>query len=110
MLWLAKRHGTDDQTRASADSWAWRVYLTDTRGSFVRCLAFRLTAKAGHWPRTYRETAKIGAVPYTVSFHDGEKQHADGSAFYDIRLFKNRRTKDAFIGDLKRQGYTEGGR
>jgi hypothetical protein len=46
MLWLAKRHGPDDQTRASAESWAWRVFLTDTRGTFTpRCLAFRLTAK-----------------------------------------------------------------
>lgn len=49
MLWLAKRHGPDDQTRASADSWAWRVYLTDQRGTCVpQCLAFRLTRKGAN--------------------------------------------------------------
>jgi hypothetical protein len=46
LLWLAKRHGPDDPTRASAGSWAWRVYLTDTRGTVVpQCVAFRLTPK-----------------------------------------------------------------
>jgi hypothetical protein len=45
ILWLAKRKGSDDQTRASDESWAWRVCLTDTRGTFVRGLAFRLTRR-----------------------------------------------------------------
>jgi hypothetical protein len=46
LLWLVKRHGPDDQTRASAESWAWRVYLTDQRGTVPpECLAFRLTRR-----------------------------------------------------------------
>jgi hypothetical protein len=35
--------------------------------------------------------------------------HKDGSPFYDLRLFKNKRVKDRFVRDLQRDGYTDKG-
>ena len=47
----------------------------------------------------------VGKAKYVVNFHDGEKKHKDGSEFYDIAIFKNKRSLSAFIDDLKVQGY-----
>jgi hypothetical protein len=45
----------------------------------------------------------IGTVKYTVSWHDPKepKYHPDGSPFYDLRTFKNKKKRDAFIKSLK---------
>lgn len=53
----------------------------------------------------YHEQENIGRCRYVVSYHDGAKTHADGSAFYDVAIFGNRRAKDRFVASLKRSGY-----
>lgn len=60
--------------------------------------------KAKH-AKHYYESYNIGHAKYVVNYHDGSKIHADGSEFYDIRIFKNKRKKAAFIGELNRAGY-----
>jgi hypothetical protein len=47
----------------------------------------------------------VGKAKYLVNFHDGEKKHKDGSEFYDIRIFKNKKDLKAFTNDLRTQGY-----
>lgn len=53
----------------------------------------------------YRTQSGVGTAKYLVSFHDGVKTHRDGSPFYDLRIFKNKRKQAAFIADLESQGY-----
>ena len=48
----------------------------------------------------------IGSAKYVVNYHDGVKTHLDGSDFYDIRIFKNKKKLFAFIHHLLEQGYT----
>jgi len=55
--------------------------------------------------RTFYQRDNIGKAKYTVSYHDGESTHKDGSPFYGIAIFKNKPTLAAFIKDLKKQGY-----
>jgi hypothetical protein len=55
--------------------------------------------------KSYRIQEGIGEAKYVVSFHDGEKQHKDGSPFFDIRIFTNKRKVAGFVSDLKKQGY-----
>ena len=47
----------------------------------------------------------IGKSKYVVNFHDGVKTHQDGSPFYDIKLFKNKRKEQVFIRTLCKKGY-----
>jgi hypothetical protein len=61
---------------------------------------------SGH-PKTYTMQNGIGSSKYTVSFHDGTKTHKDGSPFSDIRIFKNKEKRDAFVKELKGTGYNE---
>lgn len=49
----------------------------------------------------------VGKVKYLVSFHDGIKAHDDGSEFYDIRPFTNKKNMISFVSDLRKQGYIE---
>lgn len=58
--------------------------------------------------KIYNEKFNVGTTRYLVSYHDGVKKHRDGSDFYDVSLFGNRRAKDMFIKDLQRQGYIYG--
>lgn len=57
--------------------------------------------------KQYREVANIGRTKYTVSYHDGHKTHKDGSAFFDLKTFSNKKKKDEFVKGLVRQGYKE---
>jgi len=58
--------------------------------------------------KRYYEQHGIGTVKYVVNFHDGKSKHKDGSDFFDIKTFKNKKKMEIFINDLKRQGYKEG--
>ena len=45
------------------------------------------------------EQQNIGRAKYVVNYHTGAKHH-DGSDFYDIKIFRNAKAKDAFIRSL----------
>jgi len=44
----------------------------------------------------------IGRSRYVVNYHDGEKMHKDGSPFYDIKIFRNRKKARAFMTEQKK--------
>ena len=45
----------------------------------------------------------VGRVRYVVNFHRKGHTHADGSPFYDIATFTNKRKRDAFVRKLKQE-------
>jgi len=49
----------------------------------------------------------IGHAKYVVNYHDGNKKHPDGSNFFDISIFSNKKKLAKFKNDLKRNGYIE---
>lgn len=49
----------------------------------------------------------IGKAKYVVNSHDGEKKHPDGSDFYDIAIFKNKKDLARCVAGLKKEGYIE---
>lgn len=49
----------------------------------------------------------IGKAKYVVNYHDGKKTHPDGSEFFDIEIFKNKKKLAAFVAELKKQYYVE---
>jgi len=49
----------------------------------------------------------IGKVKYVVNYHDGKKAHRDGSEFFDIATFKNKKKLAKFTSDLLKKGYTD---
>lgn len=57
--------------------------------------------------KNYYLMDNVGSTKYTVNFHDGVNTHKDGSPFYDIQLFKNKKKRDAFVKELCKTGYME---
>lgn len=57
--------------------------------------------------KNYHLKNNVGSTKYIVNFHDGVKTHKDGSPFYDIGTFKNKKKRDAFIKELCKSGYVE---
>ena len=56
--------------------------------------------------KLFNEMMNVGHAKYVVNYHDGVKTHSDGSDFYDIAIFKNQVKKNAFVKELKLNGYT----
>lgn len=48
----------------------------------------------------------IGKSKYVVSYCSGETKHQDGSLFWDIRIFKNKKNLNLFEKSLLSEGYT----
>ena len=57
--------------------------------------------------KEYYLQTNIGNAKYVVNYFDGVKSHKDGSPFYDIKIYKNKKKEEAFIKELKRMGYKE---
>ena len=57
--------------------------------------------------KTYNIMRNIGKAKYVVNYHDGIKQHKDGSEFFDIAIFSNKQKLNTFINTLKSQGYKQ---
>lgn len=49
----------------------------------------------------------VGRAKYVLNYHDGVRSHTDGSAFFDIRIFKNKKALGAAITGLKANGYAQ---
>jgi len=47
----------------------------------------------------------IGKSKYVVNFHNGLKQHKDGSDFYDVRIFTNKKDLKRFETKLLQESY-----
>lgn len=59
-------------------------------------------------PKRFHELQDVGTAKYLVNFHDGVKTHADGSPFFELRIFSNKRKKEKFVAELVKQGYVKG--
>lgn len=57
--------------------------------------------------KLFTVTCNVGKVKYLVSFHNGIKTHKDGSPFYDVKLFSNKKGLKRFINELLANGYKE---
>ena len=57
--------------------------------------------------KRFRQRHGIGRAKYTVSSHDGKSKHKDGSDFFDINIFKNKKDLNNYMNDLRRKGYVE---
>ena len=57
--------------------------------------------------KIYYEQWMGGKIKYTVNYHDGVNMHKDGSPFYNVSTFKNKKKKNDFIKKLISEGYKD---
>lgn len=58
--------------------------------------------------KRYYQKDGIGKAKYTISYHDGKKKHKDGSDFFDIQIFRNKKDLAKFVNTLHKSGYVYG--
>jgi hypothetical protein len=56
----------------------------------------------------YHIQYNIGKAKYCLSFHDGVKTHRDGSEFWDLKIFSNKKKMGKEIKEMEKQGYRYG--
>ena len=49
----------------------------------------------------------IGKVKYVINYHNGIDKHKDGSDFFGINTFHNKKKFEARIKELKNEGYIQ---
>lgn len=49
----------------------------------------------------------IGNCKYVVNYHDGKSKHSDGSEFFNISVFRNKKNFASFVSGLLKDGYVE---
>ena len=82
-------------------------------GRYVRALDLTVDAlvdilnRTVHPQKSFRIQMNIGRAKYCVSSHDGLQTHKDGSAFYGMEIFSNKRKMELYVGGLVKRGYTE---
>ena len=57
--------------------------------------------------KRFRQQDGIGKSKYTISYHDGKQKHKDGSDFFGIQIFKNKKDLETFRNTLLKKGYIE---
>ena len=57
--------------------------------------------------KLFHVMTRIGHAKYVVNYHDGIKTHKDGSPFYAIAIFKNKKKLHDFVCELVKEGYRE---
>ena len=57
--------------------------------------------------KTFYRLDNIGMAKYTINFHDGIQTHKDGSPFFAIAIFRNKKKLKKFTDNLISQGYKE---
>lgn len=57
--------------------------------------------------KTFYQQDNIGKAKYTISFHDGIQTHKDGSPFFGIAIFHNKKKLNQFRSELINKGYKE---
>ena len=55
--------------------------------------------------KQYKIGHNVGNAKYLISYHDGVKTHKDGSPFFDIAIFRNKKKMADFLQILHQLGY-----
>jgi hypothetical protein len=58
--------------------------------------------------KRYYQQDRVGSAKYTISYHDGKQKHKDGSDFFGIQTFKNKKDLAKFVNTLNKSGYVYG--
>lgn len=57
--------------------------------------------------KTYNVRTNIGKCKYAVYYYDEESKYPDGSPFYDLAVFQDKKKLKEFTDKLKAEGYKD---
>lgn len=57
--------------------------------------------------KAFKVNPQIGKSKYSISYHDGNSKHKDGSDFWGIKIFKNKDELSKGVSDFKSKGFVQ---
>ncbi|HAR39068.1 MAG TPA: hypothetical protein DCS09_11130 [Porphyromonadaceae bacterium] len=57
--------------------------------------------------KRYSVQNNIGKAKYVVNHHNGADTHKDGSPFFAIAIFHNKKKLASYVAGLRKEGYGE---
>lgn len=57
--------------------------------------------------KVFNRMFNVGKAKYVLSYHDGKSKHPNGSDFFAIAIFKNKKKLKQFTNQLLADGYVE---
>lgn len=55
--------------------------------------------------KIFKLMQNVGRAKYVISYHDGVSTHKDGSPFYRVSIYSNKRDANRFCSALESDGY-----
>ena len=85
------------------DDWWWK--MNETHDAMLEKLGLCCDDWLNEGKKRYNVKQNVGKSKFVVNFHDGKKKHRDGSDFFDIEIFKNKKDLEKFEKELKTKGF-----
>lgn len=67
----------------------------------------KIPTRKSNMKKTFYVQNGIGKAKYCLSYHDGVSTHKDGSPFFAVAIFKNKKKLNEKIKELRLNGYAE---
>ena len=71
-------------------------------------VTFDVVESVNEGKKRYYQQDRVGSAKYTISYHDGKQKHKDGSDFFGIKTFRNKKDLAKFVNTLSKSGYVYG--
>jgi hypothetical protein len=75
---------------------------------FFKMIVGKFSESVNEGQKRYNQKDGVGKSKYVISYHDGKKKHKDGSDFFDIQIFRNKKDLAKFVNTLHKGGYKYG--
>ena len=85
------------------DDWWWK--MNETHDAMLEKLGLCCDDCLNEGKKRYNVKQNIGKSKFVVDFHDGKKKHRDGSDFFDMKIFNNKKDLEKFEKKLKTKGF-----
>ena len=82
--------------------------MTALKNDIDTIISLPIDESVNEGKKRYYQQDRVGSAKYTISYHDGKKKHKDGSDFFDIKIFRNKKDLAKFVNTLSKSGYVYG--
>ncbi len=90
------------------DNWRYSIPMTMIKKKKIGGYMTPIKESVNEGKKRYYQQDRVGSAKYTISYHDGKQKHKDGSDFFGIKTFRNKKDLAKFVNTLSKSGYVYG--
>ena len=89
------------------DNWKYSIPMTMIKKKKIGGYMTPIKESVNEGKKRFKVGFNIGKAKYVISHHDGRQKHKDGSDFFGISIYKNKKAFEKGQEDLRKKGYIE---